>query len=102
MPRTRHSRAITLLALMPFGNSANSVSRRDRLRIAQRFSGRAYRQVPKGRLIEPGTREFSIVPSGLGFTGQENPTLKRWATVECPYGTMAARWRPWIFRKALL
>ena len=88
---------------MPFGNS-KSLSRRDMLRIAQRFSvglSRRDEQVPKGRLSEVRSERLSAVPSGRGLPPRGSPTLKRWAIVECPFGTAFWRLRGRNCRKAL-
>ena len=68
------------------------LSRRDNLRIAQRFSVGFHareNKVPKGRLIDLGTEPFSTVPSGLGHDSAPFPTLKRWAIVAYPFGINA-------------
>ena len=79
------------LAPMPFGNSANRVSRRDIMRIARRFNaGNDAPEDPvlKGRLkscVEASGD--SSVPSGLVPVGSCHPALKRRAIVACPSGT---------------
>ena len=71
---------------------AQPVSRRDDVRIAQRFSvgfddwgG----HVPKGQLRVERRESFSAVPSGLDRGGAAYPTLKRWAIVSYPFGINA-------------
>ena len=81
------------LAPMPFGNSANRVSRRDIVSIARRFNAGndgPEDPVPKGRLkscVEVEAVGDSTVPSGLDAVASCHPALKRWAIVGCPSGT---------------
>ena len=82
----------SVLIPSPSGNSAQSLSRRDSLSVAQCFSvGFNAREVhvPKGRLFGLRTEPFSAVPSGLGCGGTEFPKLKRWAIVAYPFGINA-------------
>jgi RND family efflux transporter MFP subunit len=68
------------------------LSRRDNLRIAQRFSvgcNAREDQVPKGRLIGLRKTPFSAVPSGLICGGTPFPRLKPWAIVTYPFGINA-------------
>jgi hypothetical protein len=72
----------------------NEASRRDILRIAQRFSvgsETACGQVPERRLKRLSKPLISTVPSGLGSRGLGFPTLKRWAILVRPFGTSCFR-----------
>jgi len=82
------------LRLIQTGGRTKPSSWRQSTRMADRFSvglsaGRG--AVPKGRLIKPMVRSFSAVPSGLGQSGILFPTLKRWASVACSFGTAIYR-----------
>jgi hypothetical protein len=56
---------------------------------AGRHSGKNCRgtPVPKGWPNGSLGHAHSAVPSGLGTPNTAYPTLKRWATIDCPYGT---------------
>src|SRR5688572_4465372 len=75
---------------MSFGDSL--LSRRDIVRIAQRFNAgrRAFKKALKshrdGRERQCGA-SLPVVPLGLVGIGGANPALKRWAMVVCPCGT---------------
>ncbi len=79
---------------MFFGNSSR-LSRRDTLKVAQRFNAGMSVQrnpVPKGRLKNPARRVVSFVPPGLGaLLHSAIPALKRWAIITCPSGTNSPR-----------
>ena len=79
----------TTLVLIHFGNSA-FVSRRDKVRIAQRFNAGfrgGIRQSPEGTAeIRRRYRTF-FRPYGTCVPSRLNPALKRWAILECPSGT---------------
>jgi hypothetical protein len=72
-----------------FGSSRGSLSRRDRLRIAQRFNQGAP-AADSHRALFVGLN-FSR-PFGTWITGLPFPTLKRWAIVVCPSGTGPQTW----------
>ena len=79
----------SVLTELPSRDVAKAVSRRDDLRIAQRFSvglNAGEEQVSKGRLIGLRAESFSAVPSGLISGATRFPTLKRWAIVAYPFG----------------
>ncbi len=84
------------LAVTPFGNSqaeAAVVSRRDILRIAQRFNAGyrgIQRRVPKGRLNSRHNNFQSAVPSGLIQLTMGLPALKRRAIFKHPSGMLPA------------
>ena len=81
-------RKVTDLMIKPFGESVSS--RRDIVRIAQRFnagSRQEGKRVPEGRQKTGFRSPASAVPPGLWGGSNHDPALKRWAIVECPSGT---------------
>ncbi len=71
-----------------------TLSRRDNVKIAQRFNAGSC----GGMALSPGgTAEVFCRPSGTRFPSRLNPALKRWAIVGCPSGTNCCS----IIRKAL-
>ena len=74
-------------------DSSAALSRRDIVRIAQRFNagfGRGQGCVPKGRLNQHREDSGSAVPSGLSHLTTEFPALKRRAITNPPSGRMSA------------
>jgi hypothetical protein len=90
-PTVRNLPLAMSLTVMPFGNSAKALSRRDVMRIARRFNAGnevPNRPSPEGT-IEPwhcGASAFqpSLRDSSFRFGA---PALKRWAIGGCPSGT---------------
>ena len=77
---------------MPFGNSGSRLSRRDSVKIAQRFNAGSRGWIPASPGGTTETRRRPPVfcrPSGTRFRRCRNPALKRWAIVGCPSGTTA-------------